>query len=245
MYEQKYIDKFWLRVTKTDHCWAWSGAHSKQGYGQAWMGIGAGVELVHRVSWKLAHAIDIPQKRSICHHCDNPGCLRPDHLFCGTQRDNALDMVAKGRGSNGGMHGAAHPLTSLTDQLVIDMRAQYASGVSIDTIASEIGVQRDTIYPAISGRTWKHLPGACKRRMPSGRDNHNARLTDAKVLAAHAAVSAGASVRTIARQLGVSDTALHRAFQGKSWKHLNLSLPGKPQIKLSAEQLQALEQDER
>jgi HNH endonuclease len=78
-----------------DHvCWEWSGARDRYGYGKLrrdtvyWK--------AHRLAWTLEHG-PIPDGMYVCHHCDNPPCVNPAHLFLGTSRDNQLDRVAKGR----------------------------------------------------------------------------------------------------------------------------------------------------
>ncbi len=78
-------------------CWEWSAGKSDWGYGS----IHNGVTSVHshRVSWEL-HFGKIPKNMHVCHMCDNPGCVRPEHLFLGTAKDNAADMCSKGRHPN-------------------------------------------------------------------------------------------------------------------------------------------------
>lgn len=86
--------RFWQRVEKTDGCWRWTGPLHAFGYGLIWRGgnnVGA-----HRISWEI-HVGPIPDGLFVLHRCDNPPCVRPDHLFLGTQADNIHDMVAKGR----------------------------------------------------------------------------------------------------------------------------------------------------
>lgn len=78
-------------------CWEWTGAKTGKGYGAIGAGGTKGKMLVaHRVSWEI-HRCPIPDGLVLCHRCDNRGCVNPEHLFVGTQRDNILDMFAKGR----------------------------------------------------------------------------------------------------------------------------------------------------
>jgi hypothetical protein len=90
-------DRFWKKVQKTDSCWVWIGGLSHS-YG--WMGINSRHVLAHRISWEL-HNGPIPDGLYVCHHCDNPPCVRPDHLFLGTHDDNMNDKISKGRQGHG------------------------------------------------------------------------------------------------------------------------------------------------
>jgi len=89
-------DRFWEKVDTSRECWEWTGSKRPLGYGQ--MGIPGTNRPVgaHRISWEL-HFGPIPDDMFVCHRCDNPKCVRPDHLFLGTPTDNVRDMVAKGR----------------------------------------------------------------------------------------------------------------------------------------------------
>ena len=93
--------RFWSRVEFSPHCWVWVGPTNDKGYGQIRVGgRGSRCLLVHRLSWEL-HYGPIPPGMCVLHHCDNPPCVRPDHLFLGTLADNNRDMYRKGRDNNG------------------------------------------------------------------------------------------------------------------------------------------------
>lgn len=98
-YTEEFIEWFWAQVDKTPCCWLWRKAppmmafHGNYGHvkvGKRWTGA-------HRISYELTYG-DIPAGLIICHKCDNPPCVRPDHLFAGTYSDNGKDCHKKGRG---------------------------------------------------------------------------------------------------------------------------------------------------
>jgi hypothetical protein len=87
--------RFWSKVQKSDGCWEWQGARNWKGYGEH--SVNCRAIKAHRYSWALHHG-PIPDKALVCHRCDNPCCVRPDHLFIGNNSDNQRDAVKKGRG---------------------------------------------------------------------------------------------------------------------------------------------------
>lgn len=95
-------ERFWAKVDKTDDCWLWTAHRQATGYGQFSPSPGHPVG-AHRFAWELAHG-PIPAGMYVCHHCDVRACVRVDHLFLGSPRDNMADMVAKGRGTGSITH---------------------------------------------------------------------------------------------------------------------------------------------
>lgn len=141
---------FWQRVTKSDGCWEWSGARLPSGYGViSTRARSGGNTLAHRISWEL-HNGQIPNGLLVCHTCDNPPCVNPDHLFLGTGADNSQDMSAKGR--------TAKAVTKLTPEKVQAIRNRHANGETVHDLAREFDVTPPTISEAVQRITWKLVP---------------------------------------------------------------------------------------
>lgn len=146
-------DRFWPKVQKTDGCWIWTAAVDHHGYGN----IGAGRRSegkikAHRAAWLLAGGED-PGDRDLCHRCDNPRCVRPDHLFIGSRLDNMRDCVAKGRASRGSRNGHAR----LSEAAITEARRLLSQGVSRKELAAKFGVSHSGMCYALRGDTWKHM----------------------------------------------------------------------------------------
>lgn len=101
-----FEQRFWGKVLKTDGCWLWMAGKDQDGYGKFSVGPRsiARPKLAHRIAWELTNG-EVSESIFVLHRCDNPSCVRPDHLFLGTHQDNMDDMVAKGRGSIGTRNG--------------------------------------------------------------------------------------------------------------------------------------------
>ena len=102
--------RFWKKVNKTSTCWEWTAHKLYNGYGR--FNLNGKTDYAHRISWQFATG-EYPKGKQILHLCDNPSCVRPDHLFLGTITDNMSDRNKKGRQSTSDKlncrHG--HPFT--------------------------------------------------------------------------------------------------------------------------------------
>lgn len=99
-HEKSLAERFWQKVDKSGKCWIWTGGRTSTGYGIIGKGKrGHGFLKAHRASW-IINVGSIPDRLLVLHKCDNPLCVKPDHLFLGTYKDNSQDMVSKGRGVN-------------------------------------------------------------------------------------------------------------------------------------------------
>lgn len=149
---EKVILKFWKRVEKTDWCWNWTGRKVGKGYGI--LDLNATTMQAHRFSWVLHHG-KIPDGMLVCHHCDNPGCVRPDHLFVGDDSANMQDMLRKGRGNKA--KGEKNSNAKLTEAQVRQIVHRGRAGESRKTLALECGVSPRAVDFILQGRNWKHL----------------------------------------------------------------------------------------
>lgn len=114
--------------------------------------MGGRNHLAHRLSYDM-HKGSIPSDMCVCHKCDNPKCVHPDHLFLGTKADNSADKCTKGRQSR--LKGAANGQSKLTDT---DVRAiRQAEGVTQGALASKYGVHQSLISLVKSGKIWTHI----------------------------------------------------------------------------------------
>jgi len=105
---EKLLNRFWSNVNKTDSCWEWTGLKNKHGYGQTTIRKNkrSYSVLAHRVSWTIYNKQDFPEDKPVARHtCNNPACVRPDHLIPGTVKDNVQDAM---KNNKHGMLGQKH-----------------------------------------------------------------------------------------------------------------------------------------
>ncbi len=167
--ERDHADRarFWSHVDKSDECWTWTAGRNRSGYGK--FKIGGRTLGAHRVAfaWEHGDAAGL----LACHHCDNPACVRPSHMFAGTPDDNMQDKVRKGRQSRGASHsqavcagerrilrGSEMSFAKLTEAVIPEIRAMHAAGGhTLGEIAARFGISRQTVLNVASRKTWRHV----------------------------------------------------------------------------------------
>ena len=148
-----------MTVNPISGCWEWNGC-KRGGYGRTTAGSRRDgtrrTVSAHRLSYEL-HNGTIPDGYEVCHKCDNPSCINPDHLFIGTRQDNINDRERKGR--NVVFVGEEQARAKLTKKAVKDARWERAyKGISFQRLAEKYGVSKRTMQNAIKGVTWKCVP---------------------------------------------------------------------------------------
>lgn len=137
-------------------CWLWTGITSLIGYGYfpAARSIHGCPELMaHRIAWHL-HRGPVPDGMKVLHHCDVRSCVNPTHLFLGTQADNVLDMMNKGRHRAVPLFGVQNPMAKLTSEIVHLMRQEHAAGITQHALAKKYGVAVMTVNRAVRRISW-------------------------------------------------------------------------------------------
>jgi hypothetical protein len=153
-------NKFWARVpllyrNADDRCWKWAGWCFPQGYGRLYDENRKSLR-AHRVSWAL-HYGPVPKGMSVLHHCDNPPCVNPRHLFLGTQTDNQVDMNQKGRRGKPKAIGVRNPNAKLTECDIRVIRKLAAEGFSQRELATNFCVHHSSIYAILRLGAWAHV----------------------------------------------------------------------------------------
>lgn len=200
-------DKFWSKVRKSDACWEWSGSRNGQGYGLFWNGkrnIGA-----HRFAWMLMHGD--PGQMNVCHKCDNPPCVRPDHLFLGTTADNVRDMWVKGRNK-----------ASITAKLASKTHCPRGHPYSAENLMvgrqGRGGIKRmcRACYRSRSNRQKLEKRGG--RPAYGGRPASTAKLNRDDIIAIYRGSDSGETNKALASRFGISETSISQILRGISYK---------------------------
>jgi hypothetical protein len=136
-------ERFWTKVDKTGECWLWTAALHDDGYGM--FGISGRSRYAHRLSFEFTHGA-IPDGMQVLHHCDNPPCVNPAHLYLGTRADNMHDMVVRGRFAS-----------KVTADQVRVIRARAANGERRKQLAMDYSISEAQVKWIVKRKGWLHI----------------------------------------------------------------------------------------
>lgn len=157
-----------IEVDAVTGCWNWNSPNSLVGRGRGYVSVNGKPMLHHRAIWTLLRG-PIPSGAYLCHHCDNPRCGNPEHLYVGDSKTNVADMFRRGRAwqqkepermrtfaaasgrRNTWAKGASNPKAKLTPDLVEKVRQTSGSSYAV---ARQFGVQASTIQRIRNGKAW-------------------------------------------------------------------------------------------
>jgi hypothetical protein len=164
--QQHSINLFWSKVTKKDGCWSFQSAKDRDGYHRFAFKIEGSNKYIHRGAHRVMmwiQGFDIPPDYVVCHRCDNPSCVNPDHLFIGTVADNNLDKLLKGRAVAPKGERQAH--ASITDDIarkikaeaVVGSRVGYNNGSNLKEVAAKYDCKVELVRRIARGELYKHI----------------------------------------------------------------------------------------
>ena len=154
---------FWERVNKNGKimrpelgpCHEWTGA-TRGGYGR--IQVDGKTLSAHVYAFEVVHGHGpLPPGKKVLHRCDNEPCVRDEHLFSGTQHENVLDSVMKGRHKNPVMHGSSNPNAVITEEAVRALRANPPKREEKMKVAASLGISRRSLNRLLQGARWKKL----------------------------------------------------------------------------------------
>lgn len=191
--------RLWAAVVPEPNtgCWIWARHGNSDGYGS--MRVGGAEHRVHRLSYR-AFVGPFDESLFVCHSCDTPACINPDHLWVGSHADNQRDKARKERS----------PDTKLTTEDVVAIRSTHERSA---VLARRYDVDTQTVVDARSGVTWGHLPGATE-------DYPRRRVLDEDMV--REILLSNESERAIARRLGVSRGAVTHVRARRTWRHIHV-----------------------
>lgn len=156
MFNKQFKKRFWdkVKIGSKKECWLWTASTNKRGQGQFRVHYGRQMDVTSRVSWMIHSEKWIPKGLWVLHHCDNPSCVNPDHLWLGTPKDNTQDMLKKGRHRTRSPKGENQWNAVLTEK---DIEWIRVSRLSQQEIANSLGISQAHVSRIKLRQSWKHV----------------------------------------------------------------------------------------
>ena len=196
MAELRFVDRLRLArrgLTELD-CWPWAGRKDQDGYGV--LSVDGKDHKAHRIAWADKHG-PIPLTLCVLHHCDNPPCINPAHLFLGTPTDNMTDRDAKGRQSRGPRHSAV-----------------------MFKVAARGENNGARLHPDSLARGDRNGARRYPERLRRGEQCSRSKLSRADVLAIRHLAGIGIAIKALARQFFVTPPAIRAVVRRRVWTHV-------------------------
>ena len=147
------LNRFWEKVHKTEGCWLWKAGKDKDGYGK--FALDGNSTRAHRFMYELEIG-SIPDGLLVCHSCDNPSCVRPSHLWLGTNTENMADSARKGRKPS----GERNPAAKITEGDVKLARRLWKTGEwQVRQLAELFAVNKSQVHNIVTGKSWSNKAG--------------------------------------------------------------------------------------
>lgn len=219
-FEQQY------EVNEETGCWEWTGTRHNFGYGQ--FGVDGGTMGAHRYSYKL-HNDGIPDGAHICHKCNNPPCVNPDHLYAGSPKSNAQDAIEAGSFPHEGStkSGEENRHSHINNDDVRKMRERYAnSDVTYTELSDEYDISMGAVSRMIRGESYKDAGGPTdidthSRMARRGEKANTAKLKESDVAEIRSVYSnEDISMADLGDRYGVSASAVCSIVNHETWDHI-------------------------
>lgn len=186
-------------------CLEWTACRLPRGYGA--IQYKRKKLAAHRAMWSALYGT-LPSHIYVCHRCDNPLCINPEHLFAGTAKDNNTDRAKKGRSFR--PKGQLNPMSKFSDEKIAEIMRRYKDGERGADLAKEIGCSYGSII------AWARKSGL--RVGVSGARNGRSVLSESSIIEIRERLKSGESQMSISRAYGVSGHSIWRIANGRGWK---------------------------
>lgn len=220
--------KFMKLVNTVNSCWIWTGRKDRDGYG-TFNHNGHRIQ-AHRISYAIYNG-KTPSNLYVCHTCDNPTCVNPQHLFLATQQDNMDDMKHKNRSNIGSKSPTAKLIENDIYDIIIDIyNNKY---LTVNDVSTKYNVEYQTIMLLLDGKTWTHVTknltvplSIIKSKIVHGtlgQNSPNAKLNDDIVREIkYRLLKVREKMTTLAIEYNISYNYIQKIKYGKVWKHIIL-----------------------